>query len=67
MIKEKIIQVLKESPNGLSIKDISKKLNKNRITVTKYLFELKGEGKIRIREVGRVKLIYLKGGVNENK
>lgn len=62
MLKDKILQVLKASPNGLTIKDISEKLGKNRITVVKYLFELKGEGKIRIRQVGRAKLIYLKKG-----
>jgi Fic family protein len=58
-IKEKIIELLKNHPEGLTLKDIAGKLNVSRVTATKYIFELKGEGLIRRRRVGSGILHYL--------
>jgi predicted transcriptional regulator len=58
-MKENIIFVLKRNPHGLSIGELTKKLKRNRFTVTKYLFELVGERKVKIRKIGMAKLCYL--------
>ena len=57
--KENVIRVLKNN-NGLSILEIAKILKISRNTVPVILAELKGEIKIKIKEVGRAKLHYLK-------
>jgi DNA-binding transcriptional ArsR family regulator len=58
-IKEKIIKLLQEHPEGLTVKDIAQALQVSRITTTKYIFELKGEGLITRRRVGSAILHYL--------
>lgn len=57
---EKIVNLLKKHPDGLTIIEISRKLNMNRITVSKYIMLLIGEKKVRIRRVGNAKLIFLR-------
>ena len=52
--------MLKNHPEGLTIQKISEILNINRITSTKYIHELMGEGKIYQRKVGIAKLCYAK-------
>ncbi len=54
MIEEKIIASLKENP--LSISDISRKLKKDRRTITKFLEKLKEEGIVEFRNIGMAKL-----------
>ena len=62
MLKQKALDLLRHNPEGLTIADISKKLGAHRQTVTKYIFELKGANKIRIRTIGSASLVYLNGG-----
>ncbi len=57
---KKILDLLKNHPEGLTIQKISEILNINRITSTKYIHELMGEGKIYQRKVGIAKLCYAK-------
>lgn len=56
--KEKIIEVLKENSDGLTISEIARETNTTRHTASIALAELRGEGKIKIREVGNAKLHY---------
>lgn len=59
-IKNKVEELLKKNPQGLTIQEISDKLNFSRITISIALAELKGEDKMDIREVGQAKLHYWK-------
>lgn len=59
-VREAIIGVLKKNADGLTVEDISKLTDVNRVTVSKYLYGLLVEGKIRQRKVGPAKLTYLK-------
>ena len=58
--KKKILNLLKKHPEGLTIQKISDSLESSRITATKYIHELIGEGKIYQRKVGIAKLCYSK-------
>jgi DNA-binding IclR family transcriptional regulator len=60
MIKEKIIEVLSKHPEGLTFTQIAKEVGMHRHTITKYIYELKGEGKVSIRDLKTLKLCYLK-------
>ena len=64
--KEIVVDVLKKKTMGLTIAEISNMLKISRNTVAIVLAELKGEGVITIRPVGKAKLHYWKGGKNEN-
>ena len=59
--KEAVEKLLKKIFDGLTIVDISKKLEISRNTVAIILAELKGAELIRIRPVGKAKLHYWKG------
>ncbi len=59
--KEVITSTLKKNPMGLTIVELSRLLKISRNTVTVVLAELKGEGVIMIRPVGKAKLHYWKG------
>ena len=59
--KEMVIDVLRKNTLGLTIVEISKLLKFSRNTVAVVLAELKGEGNITIRPVGKAKLHYLGG------
>lgn len=59
-IKEEIIKVLNKHPEGLTFSGIARKLNVHRHTLTKYIFELKGSGIIFVRNLGTLKLCYIK-------
>lgn len=52
-------------PEWLTIQDIANDTGMNRITVTKYLHELKGEGVISWKIAGKAQLCYLTEGVNK--
>ena len=56
--KEEITEILKQHPEGLSIKDLAEKISTSRITISLALAELKGEKKIMIRQVAAAKLHY---------
>ncbi|MCD6274921.1 MAG: HTH domain-containing protein, partial [Candidatus Aenigmarchaeota archaeon] len=58
-IEKKIIRILKKDREGITILDMANKLKVHRHTLTKYIYRLQGEGKIKIREIGRAKLCYL--------
>jgi DNA-binding IclR family transcriptional regulator len=58
--KNDIIEVLKKHPEGLTLQNIANLTAMSRLTATKYVHELIGEGKIYQREVGMAKLCYLK-------
>jgi DNA-binding IclR family transcriptional regulator len=58
--KKLIIDTLKRHPEGLTLQRISNLTNMSRLTATKYVHELIGEGKIYQRSVGMAKLCYLK-------
>ena len=59
--KEAVINLLKKNTDGLTIIEIAKSLKISRNTVPVVLAELKGEGRIRIRPVGKAKLHYWRG------
>ena len=54
------MNLLKKHPEGLTIQKISVLLGASRITATKYIHELMGEGKIYQRKIGVAKLCYVK-------
>jgi PAS domain S-box-containing protein len=54
-----IIDLLKDAKNGLTIEEISKKLNLSRITTTKYLNSLLVSGQVNMRKLGPAKLYTL--------
>jgi len=58
--KEAVIKLLKKDTDGLTIIEIAKTLKISRNTVPVVLAELKGEGRIRVRPVGKAKLHYWK-------
>ena len=58
--KEAVIKLLKRNTDGFTIIEIAKELKISRNTVPVILAELKGEGRIRIRPVGKAKLHYIK-------
>ncbi|OGI12597.1 hypothetical protein A3K64_01690 [Candidatus Micrarchaeota archaeon RBG_16_36_9] len=57
---EKIVKILKEHPEGLSINEIAKALKVHRHTVVKYIYQLIGLDLLCQRKIGPVKLCYLK-------
>jgi len=65
-LKEKIVKILSERVEGLSILEISSLAGSHRHTVTKYIHELIGAGLIYQRDLGTVKLHYLKDKLTEN-
>ncbi|MCS7105967.1 MAG: hypothetical protein NZ942_01470 [Candidatus Aenigmarchaeota archaeon] len=58
--KEVILNILKEHPDGLTIQEVSKLAKMSRITATKYVHELIGEGKVVERKIGIARLLFLK-------
>jgi predicted transcriptional regulator len=65
--KERIIEILRNHPEGLTIIEISKLLDSHRHTITKYIYQLIGEGLIYQRKIGTAKLCYLKDEKNDRK
>ena len=67
--KEIITKMLEEHSDGLTIQELVDKTNVTRNTVATVLAELKGEGRLRIREIGQAKLHFIKdnkrGDTNE--
>jgi DNA-binding IclR family transcriptional regulator len=56
--KSRILDLLGNHPEGLTIHDIALNLKLHRQTVTKYLYELVGAKKIMRRQVGPATLHY---------
>jgi len=69
--KKKITDVLNRHTGGLTIGTIAKLSKMSRITATKYIQELIGEGKIHERRIGAARLLFSKKSfmerVNEEK
>ena len=61
-IREKLISILKDSDSGKSGIEISKLINVNRITMTKYLKVFAAEGLLRQKNIGNVTLWFLESG-----
>ena len=59
-IKQKILEVLKYHPEGLTIQDLSDKLDAHRQTVTKYVLVLEALNLVYRRRIGPVTLQYLR-------
>lgn len=59
-IRGKIIEILKNHPEGINFLDMSKYTNINRATVSKYVLGLVSEGLVKQRTIGTAKLCYLK-------
>ena len=62
-IKEKLIDILRNSKTGLSGVEISEKIGINRITMTKYLNVFAAEGLVKQKNVGSVNLWFIEEGV----
>lgn len=61
-IKQKLIDVLKDSKTGMSGVEISEKLGVNRTTMTKYLKVFAAEGFLRQKDIGNISLWLLEPG-----
>ncbi|MCS7106428.1 MAG: winged helix-turn-helix transcriptional regulator [Candidatus Aenigmarchaeota archaeon] len=59
-IEEKILEAIKQSPQGLTITEISRIVNIHRNTASKYVFALAKAGIIEQRRIGKVSLCYFK-------
>jgi DNA-binding IclR family transcriptional regulator len=62
--RERIIEALRQHPEGLTTVDIARVIGSHRHTITKYVYQLVGEGMIHQREIGNAKLCYMKGEEN---
>lgn len=65
VIDDRIIGILSENKRGITITELADKLNTHRHTITKYIYRLEGESKIKIRKVGIAKLCYLNLSVEQ--
>jgi predicted transcriptional regulator len=59
VVEEFIFNILKSAEHSLTIQDVAKRGNINRITAAKYLEVLEARGHIKHREVGKAKLYSL--------
>lgn len=58
-VKKRIIEILREYPEGLNIKKISEIARLNRHTISKYVLALKEARLIKQEEFGRAKICIL--------
>ncbi len=65
--REKIIEDLKEHPEGLTLLNIAENTGINRITVSKYIFGMVSGGLVFQRRVGPAKLCFLKEKTKKSK
>jgi DNA-binding IclR family transcriptional regulator len=59
-LKKRIVEILREHPEGLTIQDLAKITGAHRQTVTKYVLWLDGAGIVYRRRIGAITLQYLK-------
>ncbi len=59
--ESRIVELLKENPQGLTTTEIANFLKAHRHTITKYVYKLAGSGAISQRVVGPAKICYLRG------
>jgi len=62
-IKEKLIDILRNSKTGFTGVEMAEKMGVNRITVTKYLNIFAAEGFLKQKSIGKISLWYLEDGV----
>jgi DNA-binding IclR family transcriptional regulator len=62
-VRERMIELLKGHPEGLTIQEIASALNVNRITASKYVYGLVSEDIVSQKKVGPAKLCFM---VNRN-
>ena len=55
----RIIELLQQSPSGLTITDIHNGINASRITVSKYISVLEAKGKVFSKKIGAYKLYFI--------
>ena len=60
-LKQRVLDILKGHPEGLTLQDLSKRLNTHRQTVSKYCLVLEATGAIVRRRIGPIVLHYLTG------
>jgi len=59
-VKDLIIKVLREHPEGLMLSEIAELTRMNRLTVTKYVHELMGSKSIFQKKVAAARVCYLR-------
>lgn len=64
--KQRIIEILSKHPEGLTFTQIAKEVGAHRHTITKYVYELKGENVVFMRDLKTLKLCYLKKRLENN-
>lgn len=64
-IKQKLVDLLRNSKTGFSGVEISGKLGINRVTMTKYLNVFAAEGLIRQKNIGNVNLWFIEEGTEQ--
>ncbi|MEM5861110.1 MAG: FIST N-terminal domain-containing protein [Candidatus Aenigmatarchaeota archaeon] len=60
MSREKIIEALEKRPSGLSISELAEATGLHRNTVSKIIEELEKSGEVKMKEVGKAKIYFLK-------
>jgi DNA-binding transcriptional ArsR family regulator len=63
-VKRITLSILKNHPEGLTIRSLSEIIGMHRQTITKYILELKGSGIVYRRKVGSATLHYLRKNYN---
>ncbi len=58
--KKIILKTLNEHPEGLTIQKVANLTKMSRLTATKYIHELIGEGRIHERKIGVARLLFSK-------
>jgi predicted transcriptional regulator len=58
-VRERIIEILKERPQGLTILEIANLVGMSRVTVSKYVYGLISEDVVYQRKIGPAKLCGL--------
>ena len=65
-VRLRIIGILKNHPEGLTINEISNFLETSRVTIAKYVYGLTLEKIIKQRKIGPAKMCYLCGKYAKN-
>jgi response regulator of citrate/malate metabolism len=58
--KDRIGKIIENHPEGLTIQKVADLASMSRLTATKYIHELIGEGRIYERRVGAARILYSK-------
>ena len=66
-LKKKILVVLENHPEGLTVNDLSRETDAHRQTIAKYVLVLEAEGDISRRTVGAATLNYLIRDIPEDR